>query len=73
VNYGEGMAGMADGLNVIVEMARSRFQPFTYLEIGVANGQTLAAVSLEASKRGQGWRSVGVDLPDGYSLNKANV
>jgi hypothetical protein len=74
MNLGWGMNGMGEQILRHVYQVRSRFQKdFTYLEIGVADGQTLAAVTVELGKLGRGWRSVGVDLPNGYSLNKDNI
>lgn len=66
--YGLGMSGMEGPLNMVAATVRARFQPCTYLEIGVASGQTMAAICKILSTRGDGWRAAGVDLPDGYSL-----
>src|SRR5262252_9208490 len=73
MKYGIAMDGMEDALGKLIAKVRARFHPFTYLEIGVASCETLAAVSLEISRHGFGWRSAGIDLPDGYLLDKDDV
>src|SRR5438105_5523242 len=47
--------------------------PYTYVEIGVASGKTLVAVAdtiKHSLRQGKQWTAVGVELPDGYSLDR---
>jgi len=67
------MAGLEGAYAARIVSARASFQPFTYLEIGVAYGRTLATVADLLRAQGQGWRAVGVELPDGYSFNRDAV
>jgi hypothetical protein len=52
---------------------------FTYVEIGVAEGKTLAVASqiiyaaCKAAGRPDAWKAIGIDIPEGWSLNEAAV
>lgn len=44
-----------------------------YMEIGVASGQTLTSAADILRDTGRGWIAVGIDLPEGYSLERAGI
>jgi SAM-dependent methyltransferase len=46
---------------------------WTYLEIGVAYGGTLNGVSTLAKDNTSPWRCIGVDLPNGWSLDLKHI
>lgn len=46
---------------------------FHYVEIGVAEARTLSAVATFISERTPNWRATGVDIKDGWSLNREEV
>lgn len=73
MSYGLSMAGLDEQINDIADGVRRSFTPFTYMEIGVADGATLAEVAYRAQGGGPGWRAVGVELPNGYSFSRDNV
>lgn len=73
-HFGWSMDGLETAISDRARMIRGRFQPCTYLEIGVARGETLASVAQVLRAKGaSGWRAIGVDLPNGYSLEKPQV
>lgn len=47
-------------------------EPFHYLELGIASGDTLATVARHLQGKGR-YVAVGVDIEDGWSLNKADL
>lgn len=71
--FGLGMNGLEDAITAFVVETRRLFNPCTYLEIGVAGGMTLSRVASLMSAGGQGWRAIGVELPNGYSFNRSEV
>lgn len=73
MSMGLAMAGLENPVYDLALEVRSQFQPCTYLEIGVANGGTLCQIARIISGRGHGWRAIGVDLPQGYSLDRQQV
>jgi hypothetical protein len=74
MSFGWSMDGLEERFTEAAKEVRARFQPCTYLEIGVARGETLASVAKALNNgKGDGWRAVGVDLPNGYSLDKPQI
>lgn len=71
---GFSMQGLQASVAQVVLAVCERFDSVTYLEIGVGWGQTLAGVSqlLQENVRKQ-WRTIGVDLNEGYSLDMKQV
>lgn len=67
---GIGMEGLAPQVAPFVEQISTAFQEVTYVEIGVACAVTLSNISAYIRDHGVKWRSIGIDLPDGYSLDK---
>ncbi len=70
---GIGMEGLAPQVKPYVDQICERFSEITYVEIGVACAVTLSNISAALRDSGKKWRSVGIDLPDGYSLDKNAV
>jgi len=70
---GFGMQGMGPAIERLITSVCERFDVITYLEIGVGEGVTLAAISDMIRRTSKEWRSVGVDLPNGYSLDLKRV
>jgi len=64
------MAGLEEAIESYVRLVASRFRHVRYLEIGVASGQTLVGVTDIMRECARLWTSFGVDLPDGYSLER---
>jgi len=65
----------AEALDLLIRRRPAKEKrPFTYLEIGVGEGGTLAAV-VELLKQydGLNWSVTGVDIPAGWSYNEAAV
>jgi hypothetical protein len=67
---GIGMEGLAPQVAPFVEQISTQFSEITYLEIGTAHGVTLTNVCAYIRDHGAKWRGVGLDLPDGYCLEK---
>lgn len=67
------MAGLETAMERHLNDVIKRFKSVTYLEIGVAYGHTLTSMSAIARDSGHPWRSVGIDLPKGYSLHIPTV
>jgi len=53
-----------------LRQAMLRFEYATYLEVGVAAGQTFEPVFKELGTHRRGWSRVAVDIPGGWSLNQ---
>ncbi len=70
---GIGMEGLAHKVEPYVEQVCATFDEITYVEIGVAHGTTLTNISSALKDSGKKWRAIGIDLPDGYSLDKNAV
>ncbi len=70
---GIGMEGLAPQVEPYVYQVCSQFPEITYIEIGVAHAVTLTNISSAIRDYGSKWRSIGIDLPDGYSLDKNAV
>jgi|SRR5215471_234771 len=70
MEMGYGMAGIEDRISSYAEKITQRFDEITYVEIGVGEGATLSAISLSLKVSGKKWRSVGIELPNGYSFNR---
>src|SRR5438477_12892513 len=64
------MAGLEEAIESYVRLVAGRFRQVRYLEIGVASGQTLVAVTDMLRECARLWTGFGVDLPDGYSLER---
>src|ERR1041384_7455897 len=73
MKWGLSMDGLEGQITEIVTDTRKKFNPCTYMEIGVASGGTLAQVSKILGANGKSWRSVGVELPNGYSFKRDQV
>lgn len=74
MSFGLSMEGLEAPFSEAAADVRSRFHPCTYLELGVARGETLSSIAKVLNdKRSDGWRVVGVDLPNGYSLEKSQI
>lgn len=74
MKMGLSMTGMEEAISGLVRTTRNTFQPCTYVEIGVARGETLVSVAkVLRETKGDGWRAVGVELPNGYSYEPAQV
>lgn len=75
------MEGCEEGLERLLrEAVRLRYamqaSQFCYLEIGVASGQTLLAMSTilkDAANGDLSWGAVGIDIPEGWSLDRAAI
>lgn len=73
-DFGIRMEGCEDAIEAIVKEACGRFDPFRYLEIGVGGGGTLKAVTdIARENRARGWTTIGIDLPEGWSLNMDGI
>ncbi len=70
---GIGMEGLAEQVEPYVYQVCSQFPEITYVEIGVAHATTLTNISAAIRDYGSKWRSIGIDLPDGYSLDRNAV
>jgi len=75
IKLGIGMGGLEEPVTRYVREICDRFQPATYLEIGVALGQSLITIAqiLRDEKPTGGWKAVGVELPNGYSFDRMSV
>jgi hypothetical protein len=82
IKFGIRMEGCEDRIEaLVVEQVRAaveRAENFNYVEIGVAMGETLREVTRvvrEVTREWvyDNWRTIGVDLPDGYALNMGMV
>jgi len=71
VKLGFSMAGLEDDIAAFVESICEKFGQPTYVEIGVGHGQTLVGIASLLSSFREDWRAVGIELPDGYSFDKA--
>ena len=67
------MQGLEGSFAARIVAARAKHTPFTYIEIGVAAGDTLATAADLIKAQGQGWRAVGIEIPEGYDFSKNNV
>jgi hypothetical protein len=67
------MGGLEHGVECYTREVCQKFDAVTYLEIGIARGETLTGIASMISSIRASWRAVGVDLPDGYSLNLSDV
>ncbi len=70
---GIGMEGLAPKVLPCVQQICDQFPEVTYVEIGVACAVTLTNISMVIRDHGIKWRTIGIDLPDGYSLDKKAV
>lgn len=66
----ENMRGYEHVILKELERIAFEFGEITYLEIGVALGETLFDVSNFLKSLGKPWRAIGVDIPNGWSLNE---
>lgn len=68
------MEGLEDFVLKEFESTMGLPDQWNYLEIGVAEGETLAAITALARARLTGkWRTIGVDLEDGWSLSRPQI
>lgn len=75
-DFGIRMEGCEDAIEAIVKEACERFRHdvfFRYLEIGVGGGGTFAAITSIIKENHGEWLTVGVDLPNGWSLDKEQI
>jgi len=73
LHLGFAMNGLEIGIEEIVEEICAKFEFPTYVEIGVGHGQTLVGISEILSVKRAEWRAIGIDLPNGYSLDQGQV
>jgi Methyltransferase domain len=69
-SLGFGMEGMGARVLGLVDEMAARFDKVTYVEIGVGEGITLAAIAYRLRAKASAWRAVGIELPHGYSFNQ---
>lgn len=67
---GFGMEGMEERILTIARAICAKFDPVTYVEIGVGEGPTLTAIAATLKESGRQWRAVGIELPNGYSFSR---
>jgi len=61
--------GNQDTFREVLDDAIEKFPSLTYVEIGVGSGGTMLWVARYLRSRGvNGWRVIGIDIPEGYSL-----
>ncbi len=70
MEFGYGMAGMEKRFLELASNVADNFDEVTYVEIGVGEGPTLTAIARTLADSGKRWRAIGIDLPNGYSLNR---
>lgn len=76
MTFGICMEGVEAGFEALVKecaLAFCELRPFCYVEIGVAGGFTLGAVSTVLARHLPTWSSVGIDLPAGGGLDLHSV
>lgn len=74
VRLGICMEGLEEFFKTQVLSTRTTpFDTWTYLEIGVAAAQTLNGISVCAAEYDSPWRCIGVDLPNGWSLDRWHI
>lgn len=73
LTFGVCMGGNEAMLEMLMRENAARFDEVNYVEIGVAYGQTLASMSAIMRDCSTMWRGIGIDLPDGYSLDVPTV
>jgi len=71
MKLGFSMAGLEEGIASYVKLISTIFEKPTYVEIGVGHGETLVGVAQLLSEINEDWRAIGVELPNGYSFDKA--
>jgi hypothetical protein len=67
------MAGLEEAIESYTRLVADRFRNVVYMEIGVASGQTLVSVTQVLRESAKEWTSIGVDLPNGYSLERNGI
>lgn len=74
MEFGICFAGLEAAMEKYARIIANRWKYPIYLEIGVASGQTLVSVSsIIAQENELGWSSIGLDLADGYSLDREGI
>jgi hypothetical protein len=71
--FGICFAGLEEKFEHYVRLVTGRTPFVVYMEIGVASGQTLVSVAEILQESGRGWMAVGIDLPEGYSLERSHI
>lgn len=69
MQFGFGMDGMEGRIAATTHAVAAKFDEVTYVEIGVAHGITLTAVSSLLRDYGKKWRAIGIELPNGYDFS----
>ena len=67
------MAALEDKIIETAQKIALRFDEITYVEIGVGEGATLSAIASTFNDISKKWRAIGVELPNGYSFNRART
>jgi predicted O-methyltransferase YrrM len=71
--FGICFAGLEEKFERYIRMVAEQNSTVVYMEIGVASGQTLVSVAEILRESGRGWTAVGIDLPEGYSLERSHI
>jgi hypothetical protein len=70
MQLGIAMDGLEERITGIAHDIAMQFDEITYVEIGVGEGKTLTGIASILQASGKRWRSVGIELPNGYSFNR---
>jgi hypothetical protein len=76
VKLGFCMEGLEEKLSdLITDVIARQFGELTYMEIGIGHGGTISGLSyiMDCCLPNKNWRSIGVELPKGYSFNRATT
>lgn len=66
--------GTEEAIEKLICFHSRMFQEYTYLEIGTAEGVTLKAITdILKEENHPKWRTIGIDIPDGWSLNMQTI
>jgi predicted O-methyltransferase YrrM len=71
--FGICFAGLEEKFEHYIRLMAARKSFVIYMEIGVASGQTLVTVADILRETRFGWTAVGIDLPEGYSLERSHI
>jgi hypothetical protein len=73
MTLGIAMNGLEEDVLDYAKRVARNFDEITYVEIGVGEGATLTAIACEIKDSGKPWRAIGIELPNGYSFNRART
>jgi Methyltransferase domain len=71
--FGICFAGLEEKFEHYLRLVTVNNSFVVYMEIGVASGQTLVTVADILRDSGRGWMAIGIDLPEGYSLERSGI